>query len=294
MNRALRKQHMKRCAFRKHHGGGFSPSAPLFSLPESDWTYSARVPEYQSYDDCTFPGRTGQLVNQPNPELAQVAMAGGVRANARRRTVRNKKQRGGCSCLPSGGSRRQRGGAAGGYASDPSMSVGGNGPNAAPTYSAVPCDGRAGAPNMLNPVGFGADSRAPASFYSLTPNQTGGGGDGGGGGSSSSSSSNGVAAFAGSYSAGNAYDASCYRAPGSQLPVYNAETAGFEFRPSTAAGASLPDGVTAYNEVVGKAARVGGGRKSRKSRKSHKNRQNRKSRQNHKNRKSRQNRKNRK
>ena len=61
---------------------------------------------------------------------------------------------------------------------------------------------------------------------------------------------------------GNAYDASCYRAPGSEMPVYPATSAGFHFTPSTEAGASLPDGVTAYNEVVPHVARLGGARRS--------------------------------
>jgi len=93
---------------------------------------------------------------------------------------------------------------------------------------------------MSNP-----DPRAPADLYSLTANQKGG--------------------------AGNAYAAECYRAPGSQLPVYNASSAGFMFSPSTLGGATLPDGVTAFNEVVPVAARTGGGR-SRKHRKNRKHR----------------------
>jgi hypothetical protein len=90
--------------------------------------------------------------------------------------------------------------------------------------------------------------------YSLTPNQTGG-----------------------SYALGNGYSDDCYKAPGSSLPVYPAETAGFRFQPSTASGAYMPDGVTAFNEVVPQAARLGGSRKSRKNRKG-KNRKDRKDR----------------
>lgn len=53
---------------------------------------------------------------------------------------------------------------------------------------------------------------------------------------------------------------------GSSLPVYNAPSAGFHFRPSTESGASLPDGVTAFNEVVPHVARVGGRRRTYKKR----------------------------
>jgi hypothetical protein len=54
-------------------------------------------------------------------------------------------------------------------------------------------------------------------------------------------------------------------APGSQIPVYNAEIAGFSFRPITNAG------IVPFNEVVPQAARVGGRRRnSRKAKKSKK------------------------
>jgi hypothetical protein len=134
---------------------------------------------------------------------------------------------------------------------------------------------------MLNPVMSVPDPRAPADLYSLTPNQTGG-----------------SAPLTGSpygYGVGNAFGPDCYRATGSQLPVYNASVAGFNFSPSTAAGATLPDGVTAFNEVNAVAARTGGGRRHR-SRKNRKNlKASRKNRKNRKNRKaSRKNRKNRK
>jgi hypothetical protein len=112
----------------------------------------------------------------------------------------------------------------------------------------------------MNPLAnhaFGSDPRAPADLYSLTPNQSGG-----------------------AYSTGNAYGAECYRAPGSQLPVYQAETAGFHFRPSTEFGSTLPDGVTAYNDVVPHAARVGGGRKQKSRRNNRKQKKQKKSKKN--------------
>jgi hypothetical protein len=235
MNRQLRDMHRRRWALR---GGGFAQSGALMPVPANDWTFAVKDQVTAPYSDCATTMRPGQLVNPPNPDLAQAAMAGGARSRRR--------QRGGaCGCMRGGRrSRRQRGGGVNGFSVDVGASVGGSGPNAAPVYAGVPCDARAGTPNVNNPAGLGPDTRAPADLYSLTPNVQGGG----------------------AYSSGNAYDASCYRAPGSELPVYNAETAGFSFAPSTAAGAALPDGVTAYNEVVQYAARTGGARRRHRSR----------------------------
>ena len=159
--------------------------------------------------------------------------------------------RAGCGAVLLRGGKRTRRMRGGRFSVDPSMSVGGTGPIAEPARFAVPCDPRAG---MVNPFSVAAgipnDPRAPAFMYSATPN----------------TSFQGLGQTGGAYSSGNAYPDSCYRATGSQLPVYPATTAGFEFRPSTGAGATLPDGVTAYNEVVPVAARQAGGkRKSRRS-----------------------------
>lgn len=186
----------------------------------------------------------------PNTGLAQVAMAGGRRRRGRRGS---KRQRGGrCGCMGAGmfggrRTRRMRGGASNGYAVIPSLAIGGSGPNVAALHAGVPCDYRAGAGNAFNPAGGSSDPRAYGMGYSLTPNST-----------------TPSLQAGGSYS-GNAYAASCYRAPGSELPTYEAQTAGFNFRPSTLAGGTLPDGITAYNDVVPYAARMGGGRR-RKSR----------------------------
>lgn len=216
MNRALRNSHRKRCSFRKN-GGGYGMGSPLvsFSAPD-DGAFAVKVPVNAGYDDAsTIAARPGALSFTPDVSLAQVAMAGGRRG-------RTAKRGGGCGCMR-GGAWRRRGRTAkrgGGFAVDPSVSVGGTGPNAAAAYATLPCDPRAGTHNAI--ASF--DPRAPAGYYSLTPNQSGG------------------------------------------APVYNAESAGFEFRPSTAAGAALPDGVTAFNEVVPVAARLGGARRSRKHR----------------------------
>jgi hypothetical protein len=244
MNRQLRNERRRRWARR---GGGYGQTGSLMPIPTSDLTFAVKDQVTQPYSDCATTMRPGQLVNQPNPELAQVAMVGG----RRRRSLRSKKQKqrgGACGCLQNGGRsrrrRKQHGGGVNGYSVNVGSSIGGAGPNVAPVYAGVPCDARAGTPNPNNNGGLGSDPRAPADLYSLTPNAQRGG----------------------AYSSGNAYDASCYRAPGSELPVYNAESAGFRFSPSTASGAALPDGVTAYNTVVPYAARVGGSRSSRSSR----------------------------
>jgi hypothetical protein len=256
MNRALRQSHRKRCAFRKS-GGGYGQGAPLVPFnPAVDTDFSIKMPINQAYSDCDIPGRPGQLVNTPQPGLAQTVMAGGGCGCSGPKVggSRRRKQRGGaCGCsVPKWGgrrrSRRQHGGSYG-FGVDVSRSVGGDGPIAAPVYAPVPCDARAGSMNPLaQTTGMAADPRAPTDLYSLTPNQTGG-----------------------SYGQGNGWSDSCYKAPGSSLPTYEATTAGFQFRPSTETGSTLPDGVTAYNNVVPYAARMGGSRrKSRKSRKSKK------------------------
>jgi hypothetical protein len=236
MNRTLRRRQMRRCSFRKR-GGGFSVQNPLVPVnPTNDWSFSIKAPINQAYSDCGTYMRPGQLVTPPNPALAQTVMAGGA-----------------CGCsVPRWGGRRaerrvtrrranaQMGGFARAFAVDPSVSVGGTGPNVAALHAPVPCDARAGVhpgPSAAGSV-LSADPRAPANLYSATPNQTGG-----------------------AYSTGNAYPADCYKAPGSSLPVYEAQTAGFTFNPSSRGGAFLPDGVTDFNEVVPMAARVGGRRR---------------------------------
>ena len=261
LNRQMRSSRNRRCSYRKR-GGGFSVQDPLVpqpSGPGSDFTFAIKQPINRPYSDCTFAQRPGQLDNIPNPALAQTVMAGGSC---------------GCSAPRWGGSRRRgrknrrngrktQRGSSYGYAVDPSVSVGGDGPNVAPLHAPIPCDARAGSPNMFNPVMGAPDPRAPADLYSLTPNQTGGAAT--------------LSPY--EYGVGNAFGPDCYRATGSQMPVYNASVAGFNFSPSTAAGATLPDGVTAFNEVNPVAARTGGGRRrSRKNRNRKASRKNRKSR----------------
>ncbi len=260
--------------------------------------------ENQHYTDCYAPDRPGAIQFQANPELAQVAMAGGKRRSKTRRyrggqmlsaaqllALSGKQTGGRCGCNMRGGgcgcsawklrggqcgkpqvawlggkrshsrTRRQRGGNKGGFGFDVTQNIGGTGPIAEPVRMAVPCDTRAGMQNPFTATPVQPDPRAPAFGYSLTPNMSGG----------ASTLSERIPNFEYSqtgagYGEGNAYPDSCYRAPGSEMPVYPATSAGFHFTPSTEGGATLPDGVTAFNEVVANVARLGGARRSRMKR----------------------------
>jgi hypothetical protein len=259
MNHVLRKLTSRRCALKNNrgmYGGGLAVNtlAPYMSsnqAPIESRTYT---------DDCYAGLRPGEVRAEPNPALAQVAMAGGAIASpiSRLRRFLTRRQAGGrCPCLDGGAKRRRTRGGSRGFAVDPSMNVGGNGPIAAAANVPIPCDARAGSANPFAVQALGSDPRA-AVGYSLTPNQT-------------APIVGGNYAFAATQ-AGGAYGHSkrggayegpdCYKAPGSQMPVYPATSAGFDFTPSTAAGASYSDGVTPFMEVNPRVARVGGVRKS--------------------------------
>jgi hypothetical protein len=60
-----------------------------------------------------------------------------------------------------------------------------------------------------------------------------------------------------SYGAANAFPESCYKAPGSELPVYNANSASFNFSPSITENNTLPPGVNVYNDVIQQPGRMG-------------------------------------
>ena len=219
----------KRCSFRKH-GGGLAMGASLVPFdPSVDTSFSAKVPIQASYSDCDIPARMGQLYTNPQVNLAQTVMAGGgcgcnmrVRGGSRRKHARRTRHRGGNR----------------GFVMDPTMSVGATGPNVGALVNPIPCDPRSGFANPSNQTPGMPDTRAPSDLYSLTANQTGG-----------------------SYGTGNGFSDACYRATGSSMPVYEAQTAGFGFQPSTVSGSSMPDGVTGYMTVVPQAARMGGSRR---------------------------------
>ena len=257
---------------RTMRGGGYATTNSLMQFnPADDTQFAVKSPVYQQYNDCYAQSRPGAIANPASPELAQTVMAGGgcgmrgggscgMRGGGScgMRGGRSRRARGGCGCGMRGGrrSRRQRGGSNNGFAVQPNMSVGGDGPVAAPVYAGVPCDARAGFPNPHNPSFVNPDIRAPADLYSLTPNaahQRGGG------------LANEECSRTQMGGSGNGFSADCYRAPNSMIPVYPAESAGFHFRPSTEFGSTLPDGVTAYNDVVPHAARLGGARRGKRS-----------------------------
>lgn len=139
---------------RKQSAGAWTQGPPL----SSDQYY---LTEYKAYDDCYALARPGSIQSNPNPELAQTAMAGGARKRQTRkqrggntcaeyfRTRGGRRQRsktGGCGCVLRGGKRRTRGGR---YGFDVSESVGGDGPNVNPVVTHVPCE--AYRPMSINP-----------------------------------------------------------------------------------------------------------------------------------------------
>ncbi len=274
MNRVVQKMMNRRCALKSSNRNMYGGGLAVNSL--APYTSSNQVPiESRVYtDECTYNLRPGEIRAEANPALAQVAMAGGKRKDRKshksRKSRKTRKQRGGvCPCAFRG----QKGGNKGGFGVDPAFNVGGDGPIAAPANIAVPCDTRAGSMNpssvsgMLNP-----DPRAYGMGYSATVNQSAPIGQTGGAYVDTRIPNFQYAATqAGGAYGGNAYDASCYKAPGSEMPVYPAQSVGFNFSPSTAAGASYSDGVTPFNEVNQVVARTGGYRKTTKSRKGKKN-----------------------
>ena len=228
----------------------------------TEGTYKVNLPISQGFPNCGGVHVPSTSMAQANPEKAQTPMVGGrcaCMANAgiakyptpshpglnliqtpmaggrkcmcfrkRSQTNRNRHNK---------RTRKQLGGTRG-FSVDSWQTVGGDGPNVAPVYNAVPCDTRSGSFNPYSQTTYNPDVRAPTDVFSLSPQMNGG-----------------------SYAMNNGYSDTCYKAPGSSLPVYEADTAGFRFEPSTANGAAMPDGVTAFQEVVPQPARVGGRRR---------------------------------
>ena len=217
--------------------------------------------------------------NQADVQNQMAAQTGGKRKNRKNR--KSRKQKGGaCGCMvQSGGdgglaggnfvgriqvptnsrllggrrnTRKQRGGGTSySFATDgnPDSSqgvdlIGGTGPNAAALHAPSGCAPRAGSPE---------DPHAPMNM-ALRAAQTGGA-------YALDSAAPLTGAFAApappSYGAANAFPESCYHAPGSQIPVYNADSASFNFRPSIAENNTLPPGVNVYNDVIQQPGRMG-------------------------------------
>lgn len=281
MNHVLRKLTSRRCALKnsRMYGGGLGVNTMVPYMSANEVPIESRM----YTDDCYADLRPGEVRAEPNPTLAQVAMAGGAIASPisklRRFLTRRmkgagcgclRKQAGGkCPCLEGGkqGRKTLRGGSRG-FVVDPSMSVGGDGPVAAAANVPIPCDARAGSANPFAMQGLGPDPRA-AVGYSLTPNQTApivGGGMNNhayaatqAGGAYACSNTGGAyrnskrgGAYRNSITGGAYEGPDCYKAPGSQMPVYPATSAGFDFTPSSAAS------LAPYMEVNPRVARVGG------------------------------------
>jgi hypothetical protein len=225
-NSTRRNMTRKRCALR---GGGFS-TAPTSFFPPAGFMAPRETIQWQPEQGLAY-ARNGMLVNQPNPALAQVAMAGGGRRRRLER-LRRRMQGGGCGCGQKGGglsyapvgsmSNLYYGiSGKGGYETNPGVSVGAAGPNVGALISPNGC-----APSLRAGMVGGTRKK-----------QRGGGGS--------------------TYTG-----ASCLARSGSELPVYPNPSAGFNQSPSTW---SLPPGVAnayqLYNPTI---ARVGGGRKTKR------------------------------
>jgi hypothetical protein len=89
----------------KKNGGGWTQGPPL----SSEQYY---LTEYKAYNNCYPMERPGSIQSNPNPELAQIPMAGGSRQRKTRRNQKKSKMTGGNSCreyfLTRGGARKNR------------------------------------------------------------------------------------------------------------------------------------------------------------------------------------------
>jgi hypothetical protein len=224
-NRFRRNMTRKRCALRggsynssvlqpggfmnPMRGGAFSTNTtPLFNT--TGVTAPREVIQGLSDNGSAYP-RDGMLVNQPNPALAQVAMAGGAR---RRRLERlRRRMRGGAlSYAPVGSMSNLMYGISGkgGYETNPGVSVGGAGPNVGAEIDRNGCYG-----SIRSGMVGGTRRR-----------QRGGGGS----------------TYVGP---------GCYTAPGSLLPVYPNPSAGFNQTPSTwSLPQGVANAFQIYNPVV--------------------------------------------
>ena len=190
---------------------------------------------------------------------------GGKQGDRKRRKTRKTQRGGGCGCMGqrggsrSGGRRQRGGGSPQGLAQFPdAFALSGGGPNVGnPVNMQSGCDPRAGSPQ---------DPHAPINMMRQS----------GGSYSSIASAAPLDAAFPStpqpSYGAANAFPESCYKAPGSEMPVYNNNSAAFNFSPSIVENNTLPPGVNVYNDVIQQPGRMGppavnqrGGRRSRKN-----------------------------
>lgn len=194
-------------------------------------------------------------VQFPVPDMNARQMGGSRRTHRHRRggpcpicAGRRSQRGGGCGCMQRGGGSPQ------GLAQYPdALYLSGGGPNVGNPVNAQsgcgvpqgPSDVRGGN-NQMGGAYMNIASAAPLdSAFPATPQP--------------------------SYGAANAFPESCYKAPGSEMPVYNNNSAAFNFSPSLVENNTLPPGVNVYNDVIQQPGRMGaqrgGSRKNRKHRK---------------------------
>jgi len=171
---------------------------------------------------------------------------------------KRKQRGGGCGCMQRGGGSPQ------GLAQFPdALYLSGGGPNVGnPVNAQSGCDPRPGSPEDPHaPINHVQRGGAYMSIASAAPLDT---------------------AFTStppsSYGTANDFSESCYKAPGSELPVYNNNSTAFNFRPSLVENNSLAPGVNVYNDVIQQPGRMGPPTQSGGRRASHRNRKNRKGR----------------
>jgi hypothetical protein len=268
------------------------PFAEQLGTPQCDFTarpgqlFHGVNPEAAGTNEYPFPSATpstgsfspASYNNGSDVQSLLISQKGG-----KRKQRKSRKQRGGgCGCmLQSGGSgglaegnivgtlppmylnpmkggrrhrksRKQRGGGTSySFATDgnPDSSqgidlIGGAGPNAAALHAPSGCAPRAGSlEDPHAPINMALKAAQTGGAYSLN--------------TAAPLSESFAEPHPPSYGAPNAYAESCYHAPGSQLPVYNADSASFNFKPSIAENNTLPPGVNVYNDVIQQPGRMG-------------------------------------
>jgi len=245
----------------RKNGGGWAQGPPL-----SNEQYY--LSEYKAYTDCYPMTRPGSIQSNPNPELAQTPMAGGKSRTRKNRKVGGSScreyfltrgQTGGCGCMMRGGQYGEcpyksesfncpykQGGSknkkknykrfslkGGRYTVDTAASIGGDGPNVAPTYSHFPCEAQRPMPiNPHQPTELVSAPESGIHFAGLSPG----------------------AVLKGGYKKQvkkTNKSKKVKRYQGGEHPLaYTAPRAGFSFFPNIAHGQTLNPGQIPYEVVV--------------------------------------------
>lgn len=234
-NRTIQQRNIKRHAARQNnmYGGSYTVGQSLMPIPENDWTFAVKDTIITPVTNCNaIPDRPGQLFNESNPALAQDVwpFTGG-----------------GCGCsgagaLFGGGDSDSDNDSYNNEQSDNEYTcVGSKLFNGGGTRKQIRNSNR-NRKNIRTHKNIRTRKNIIGGAYSVDIEHSIGGN--------------------GPIVAPIYNNVSCQTGGG--LPVYSATSAGFSFEPSTVTGATLPDGVTAYNNVVHYNAR-GGKKKTRKN-----------------------------